>query len=97
MSKTKKTAQDYKAEWIDLQVKQECITNQVRKRLLDICKLNPEAIISTMGDTQIKAKSIASELYIKTIEVPDCILYIQKIEDWLAEQSPIKQARIEGF
>ncbi len=93
----RKTANDYKKEWVDLQIKQERIANQIRQRLLEISTANPEAIVSTMGDTDIKAKSIASANYIKTIEVPACILCIQRIEDWLTNQHPHKQTTIQGF
>jgi len=48
-----------------------------------------------MEDTEIRAKSIANASYIKGIEIPTCILYIQKIEEWLAKQNPIQQKEIE--
>lgn len=91
----RKTFQDYKKEYVDLQVKQERLANEIRQRLLEVSIANPEAIVTEMGNTQIKAKSIASANYIRTIEVPACILCIQRIEEWLAKQNPVQQKEIE--
>lgn len=90
----RKTSQDYKKEYVELEVKQEHLANEIRQRLLDIATANPEAIVTEIGNTEIKAKSIASANYIRTIEVPACILCIQRIEDWLAKQNPVQQKEI---
>jgi hypothetical protein len=91
----RKTYKDYKKEYIELEVKKERLANEIRQRLLDITTANPEAIVTEMGDTEIKAKSIANASYIKGIEVSACILCIQRIEEWLVKQNPIQQKIIE--
>jgi len=93
----RKTGKDYRNELVELTAKQNTLKVQVSARLLELCKLHPDAIISTMGDTDIKAKSIGSPQYISTIEVVAQIMCIEKIEAWLLEQHPHKQTRIQGF
>jgi hypothetical protein len=94
MSKAKKTHSDYKKEHIDLLLKRERLDNEIRDRLLWLSTNYPDAVISVMGDTDIKAKSVANEQYLKTLEISVCILCIQRIEEWLAEQQPVKQTTI---
>lgn len=81
-----KTYLDYWEEYMELKIKQERLANEIRQRLLDIATANPDAIITEMSNTKIKAKSIANDKYIKNIEILICILYIQRIEDWIAKQ-----------
>jgi hypothetical protein len=91
----RKTYKDYKKEYVELEVKKERLINEIRQRLLNVATANPDAIVTEMEDTEIRAKSIANASYIKGIEIPTCILYIQKIEEWLAKQNPIQQKEIE--
>lgn len=93
----RKTGKDYRKEFVELTGKQDRLKFQVSARLLELCKLHPDAVITTMGDTDIKAKSIGSPQYISTIEVVAQIMCIEKIEAWLLEQHPHKQTTIQGF
>jgi hypothetical protein len=90
-------ANDYSKEYKDLTSKQDTFNVRVRARLLELCQQHPDAIITTMGDTNVKAKSIGSKNYIDTIEVVACIMCIEKIEKYLEAQHPHKQTTIEGF
>jgi hypothetical protein len=95
MTTKRMTGKDYRKENLELIVKQNALNAQVSARLLELCKQHPDAIISRMGDTDIKAKSIGSINYIKTIELTAQIMCIEKIEEWLASQSPFKQTKIK--
>jgi len=90
----RKTGKDYTKEYKDLLEKRSSLQAKVSVRLLELCKQHPDAIISRMGDTDIKAKSIGSPQYISTIELVAQIMCIEKIEDWLANQSPYKQGKL---
>lgn len=93
----RKTGKDYRKENLELMIKQNALKAQVSARLLELCQQHPDAIISKMGDVDIKAKSIGSPQYISTIEVVAQIMCIEKIEAWLEEQHPHKQTTIQGF
>lgn len=95
----RKTGKDYWNEFSDLAYKQKKLLNNVRQRLFELTTAYPDAVIDTKVDNDIKydvkAKAIAHLPYIETyLSVTDCILYIEAIEKWLAEQNPIKQLEI---
>jgi len=90
----RKTGNDYKNEYRMLLGKQDALSARVSARLLQLCKQHPDAVITQMGDTDIKAKSIASENYIKSIELSARILCIEAIENWLASQHPFQQGKL---
>jgi hypothetical protein len=89
------TGKDYRKEYKELISKQDALNAKIKARLLELCQQHPNAIISTMGDTDIKAKSIASVNYIRGIEPVACIMCIEKIEDWLSAQSPVQQGKLD--
>jgi hypothetical protein len=94
MATTRKTGKDYQKEYRELVLKQNAFNARVRARLLELSQQHPDAIITTMGDTDVKAKSISSKSYIDTIEVVACMLCIDKIEKWLEAQQPIQQGKL---
>lgn len=91
----RKSFRDYKNEYNEVLIRQKRLTNEIHQRLLELSTANPQVIITEIGDVQIKAKSIADKNYIKTIDIPTSILYIQRIEEWLAKQNPVQQKKIE--
>jgi len=91
---TRKTGKDYQREFIDLLLKKEAFEAKVRARLLDLCKAHPNAIIKKIGDTDIKAESIAVPTYINGLETTTVIAYIIVIEEWLANQQPLIQGEL---
>lgn len=88
------TGKDYKKEYKDLLEKKSSLQARVSARLLELCKQYPDAVITKKEDTEIKAKSIGYSNYINTIELVAQIMCIEKIEDWLANQSPYKQGKL---
>lgn len=90
----RKTGKDYQREFIDLFLKKEGFDARVRTRLLDLCKAHPNAIIKKIGDTDIKAESIAVPTYINGLEITTVIAYIIVIEEWLLAQQPMKQGKL---
>jgi hypothetical protein len=92
-SNVRMTGKDYRNEYKYLIGKQDSLKAKVSARLLELCKQYPDAIITTMGDTDIKAKSIIIQ-YINTIETVSQIMCIERIEKWLADQSPVKQGKL---
>jgi hypothetical protein len=95
----KKNAQEYKKEMQDLLNCTEKLKQIVVTRLYTLCVRFPDAIIVQQGDIDIKAKSLIgtshTKEYIKTLDFNVQIQYIEAIEKWLEEKSPIKQLSIE--
>lgn len=98
--KIKKTAADYRMELMMLRAKIKSLEAKTAERLLDLCKCFPDADIGVQfghfgSATAMKAKAIGSAIYIDRISVESRLEYIEAIEKWLAEQSPIKQTQID--
>lgn len=94
MATARMTAKDYKKEYEDLIVQQGVMKARIEMRLLTLCKQHPNVIVGHMNDTDIKARSIANASYISRMHTEDCIATIDKIEKWLAEQSPARQGNL---
>ena len=95
----KKNAQEYKKEMQDLLNCTEKLKQIVVTRLYTLCVRFPDAIIVQQGDIDIKAKSLIGSghtiEYIKSLDFDMQIQYINAIEKWLEEQTPVKQLSIE--
>ncbi len=95
----KKNAQEYKKEMQDLLNCTEKLKQIVVTRLYTLCVRFPDAIIVQQGDIDIKAKSLIgtshTKEYIKSLDFDMQIQYINAIEKWLEEQTPVKQLNIE--
>ncbi len=90
----RKTGKEYHKEFISLLLEKEAFEARVKARLLDLCKQHPNAIINRIGDTDVKAESIGVPMYINGLETIAVIIYIIKIEQWLADQQPIIQGKL---
>jgi len=88
-------ANTYRKKYNNIIKETEALKNRIGKRLYDLAINYPDAIVSNVGNTPIKAKTIASEFYIKTIELPTQIDCIERIEKYIENISPVKQMEIK--
>lgn len=86
-----KTATDYRKIFNNLDKEKEALKNRVGKRLFELATNYPDAIVSRIGDTPIKASTIANSYYISTIELSAQIDCIERIEKYIESISPVKQ------
>jgi hypothetical protein len=94
MSKAKMTAKDYEQAYESLKSDMEVLKTRIAMRLLTLAKRFPDAPIQQKGDTIIKAMSINSAIAISKLELEYQIEMIRRIENWIAEQHPVKQTKI---
>lgn len=90
----RKTANEYREEYASLQQKLEAIDIRISRRLSELVKKFPDAIIAQEGSTMIRAKSLADERYVATLTVMSRINFIAAIEKWNLEQQCIVQTEI---
>ena len=86
-----KTANTYRKEYSQLKEKEIALTNGVVNRLNFLALKYPDAIVSNVSDAPIKAKTIASEFYIRSIDLSAQIDCIERIERYIERISPVKQ------
>jgi hypothetical protein len=93
----RKTANDYLKEYTDLQNKIEALKARIIDRLICLAKAHPDAIIDKLDDTEIKANAILT-LSVNGLtlnkDISVVLVYIKRIEDWLADQSNVKQGKL---
>jgi hypothetical protein len=97
MSKAKITAKDYKKEYNSLLLDIATLKARIIERLHFLCKQNPDVPVARQADlngTIIKAKSIGDLNYIHQLDIKAQLYYIETIENWIAEQNPVKQTKI---
>lgn len=92
--RNRKTANDYREEYASLQQKLEAIDIRISRRLSELVKKFPDAIIAQEGSTMIRAKSLSDERYVATLTVMSRINFIAAIEKWNYEQQGIVQTEI---
>jgi hypothetical protein len=84
------TGKDYRREWDRIQQEEESLKAHADKRLEDLIKKYPDVpIFSDMTSKEISKWGILNS---STSEV---IRYIEKIEQWSAEQNPVVQTKIK--
>jgi hypothetical protein len=89
-----KNANIYRKELSEIKAKEIALKNSIGKRLYTLALNYPDAIVSKVGDTPIKAKRIASAFYIESIELSAQIDCIERIEKYIESISPVKQLEI---
>lgn len=97
MAEKRKTVKDWRKAWGDSILKTQKIENDIKVRLQDLCKANPDVIVGTKADaerTPIKAKSIADLTYIEGMDTSARLAFIGIIEKALADQHPHQQQDI---
>jgi hypothetical protein len=98
MSTTHKTSQNYKNEYNNLLEKENALKVRIANRLLKLCKQFPQAPIDFVDfkiHTIIFARSINNINYINDwIPIHKQFLYIELIEQYIADQQKIKQLEI---
>jgi len=95
MSKAKMTAREYALAYESLKSDMEILKTRIAMRLVTLAKRFPDAPVLKNGDTTIKAKSINNFPAVNQFEMNYQIELIGKIEDYVAEQNPIKQMKID--
>jgi len=92
--KTNMTAKDYQKTYDDLQTDYKIVKIKIANRLQVLANEHPQAPVQMMGDTIIKAKTIANIRDINVIETQNQIKMISSIEKWLADQHPHQQLEL---
>ncbi len=91
---TRTTGTEYRKQLQDLKEKTNALEARIKNRLLELTKQNPDVVISRIGDTNIKAKSV-SELYANNADINTALEIIETIEKWLADKHPHVQLSID--
>ena len=94
MNKNKMRAKDYTNAIADLEIQLEVLKTRIAMRLLTLAKRYPEAPIETKGSDVIKAKSIDTANAINNLDLEYQILMIERIEQYITDQNPVKQTKI---
>jgi hypothetical protein len=97
MSQKRKTAADYRLEYLGLQKDLESLEERIADRLIDLCKRFPDAPIKKdikFGGT-VSAKSIVSSRnWILCQPVSTLLVYIEAIEDYLKSKEVYVQGKL---
>jgi len=97
MENARKTGNDYRKELKGLRETMKSLDSHVTNRLLELVRIYPDAIIEPnyLGiRDDVKAKSL-NKSYVLDLPIDKQIDYIQMIEKWSAEQSNVKQKKLE--
>ncbi len=91
------SAQDLRKKHDDLNQKVEALEARIKARLNELVKAHPDVIVAYQADaerTPLKAKSLESKGYIDDMGATSCLIYIERIEKYLAEQHPHQQQEL---
>jgi hypothetical protein len=95
MSKNnRKTGNDYSIEYNSLILAIDGLSNRISQRLFHLCNEYPDAPVSSIDTTILKAKSCANINYINDLDVDTRIKYINAIEEWLQSKQRYYQTEI---
>lgn len=95
MSKFNTTGRDFKQSYKSTELKLRQLESKIRKRLSDLIKQHPNAIIYERYNTIILVEDILTIENINRYCTNDCIDFIILIENWLLNQNPHKQLDIK--
>lgn len=93
MKSTRKTGQDYRREYDELKQSEKSLDVHVTERLVELGTIHPDAIITTMGDTEIKATCLTKQ-WVESLKIDERIEIINTIEKWSAEKEKVIQLKI---
>lgn len=92
MTAKRKSGQDLRKQYADLNDKVRALEVRINARLKELIQAYPDAIIGTSADNvQLKAKGLDSDYYLSNIGTDGALMYIEKIEKYLADQHPFQQ------
>ena len=60
---------------------------------MELGTIHPNAVITTLGDTEIKATCLTKQ-WVELLKIEERIQIIETIERWSADQQNIKQLKI---
>jgi hypothetical protein len=96
MVEKRKLVKDWRDSYENAKIKVQKIENQIKKRFIELCQLHPNAEVGRMLDNSIlTADDILKGFDILRINTDGYLLYIEKIENWIAAQHPHQQSEIE--
>lgn len=95
MAEKRKLAKDWRTSYENAQIKLTKIENQIKERLVELCRLHPKALIHKpkLRAEPITAKDIHED--IDDYKTHDYLIFIDIIEKWLAAQHPHQQSEIK--
>ena len=72
--------------------------NRIDDRLIKLAKTHPQAVFSIVGSTKYKAQVIVDTWHIvKDHDAQSKLKYIENIENWIKEQNPTIQLKLNLF
>jgi hypothetical protein len=93
MATRRKTGNDYRKEYEELKRSQESLDVHVTKRLLELGKIHPDAVVNKIGDTEIKATCLTKQ-WVESLKIDERIDVIEIIERWSSEKEKHIQLKI---
>lgn len=89
-----KTALEYKEEYFNLLNSQKRLETKISDRLYFLVNRYPDAIIDSISNIPIKAKSIDSKTTVILFDIYQRLRYIQEIEHYIEENKTNKQLKL---
>ena len=95
MAEKRKLAQDWRNSYENAQNRVKKIENQIKERLLELCRLFPDALIyePKLKNTKMYATDLRDDF--DSYSATDCIIFIGIIEKWVEAQHPHQQSEIK--
>ena len=89
----RKTSNDYRKELKELKDGMVSLESHINERLMELCKIYPDAVILKKSVDEYKAKSL-TKLWIESVAIETRISYIESIEKWSSELQNVRQLEI---
>jgi hypothetical protein len=89
------SAQELREKHDDLNEKVRALESRIRARLKKLIQAHPDAVIGITSDNvQLKARGLDNPYYLDNMDIDGTLMYIEKIEKYLADQHPHQQQKL---
>lgn len=92
---TNKSANDYRRELRETNLKLTSTEAHIKVRLLEMIKTHPDAIVTQMGGTDIKASGVTED-WIDRQNIETQLEYLSSIEDYSEKKFGVHQIKFDG-
>ena len=90
----RKTANEWRISYKFAIAEVDRVRNNIKSRLKELIRNNPDIIINVMDDVDVKLKTLDNESFFDSLTIERMIQYIEKIEKYFADQHPHKQQEL---
>ena len=94
MAEKRKLAKDWRTSYQNAQTKVEKIENQIKERLVELCRQHPDAEVGRIASIDKPILYAKDLLKASGVGTDGLLLYIDIIEKWLGSQHPHQQSEI---